>query len=278
MKQISIIGCGWLGLPLAKLLLTEGYTVLGTTTTPYKEMQLKAAGIQPFFLELNGEQPAAEAFKALWASPLHIITLPPGRQDPNVGQAYPQRLQWLLEGIIEHGPSKPWVIYTSSTGVYGNSAEYLREETPLQPSRESAKAILAAEELLLRYSGQLDSTILRLAGLVGPQRPAGRFLAGKENLQSGNKPVNLIHQADVLEIIRQLIAKELKNEVYNLCSEKHPFQKNFYPAQTKKLGLTPPTFAAESDSPKRIVVNDKIKAALDYKFKYPDPQHFPLED
>ena len=34
-KSIAIIGCGWLGKPLAKLLQTKGYHVLGTWSDKY---------------------------------------------------------------------------------------------------------------------------------------------------------------------------------------------------------------------------------------------------
>lgn len=32
MPTVSILGCGWLGLPLAEQLLAEGYSVKGSTT------------------------------------------------------------------------------------------------------------------------------------------------------------------------------------------------------------------------------------------------------
>ena len=43
--QVSILGCGWLGLPLAKALIGEGYTVKGSTTTPAKLNLLKEEGV-----------------------------------------------------------------------------------------------------------------------------------------------------------------------------------------------------------------------------------------
>lgn len=35
-QTISIMGCGWLWLPLAERLVQQGYTVKGSTTTPGK--------------------------------------------------------------------------------------------------------------------------------------------------------------------------------------------------------------------------------------------------
>ena len=35
-EKISILGCGWLGLPLAKSLLAKGYKIKGSTTSESK--------------------------------------------------------------------------------------------------------------------------------------------------------------------------------------------------------------------------------------------------
>ena len=41
MKQISILGCGWLGLPLAQQLVHEGYQIHGATTSEKKLIVLE---------------------------------------------------------------------------------------------------------------------------------------------------------------------------------------------------------------------------------------------
>jgi 3-hydroxyisobutyrate dehydrogenase-like beta-hydroxyacid dehydrogenase len=47
MKKISILGCGWLGFPLAKALL-EKVPHQWSTTSPDKISILEKAGIHPF--------------------------------------------------------------------------------------------------------------------------------------------------------------------------------------------------------------------------------------
>jgi len=46
MTQISILGCGWLGLPLAKAILENEFSVKGSTTSREKP-------IDSFFLPKN---------------------------------------------------------------------------------------------------------------------------------------------------------------------------------------------------------------------------------
>ena len=51
--KIAIIGCGWLGLPLAKKLIKENFIVNGSTTSKEKISVLKTEKIEPFLIDLN---------------------------------------------------------------------------------------------------------------------------------------------------------------------------------------------------------------------------------
>jgi nucleoside-diphosphate-sugar epimerase len=273
-KTISIIGLGWLGKALAQQLLNKGYKILGTTRSEEKQIRLEAAGIQTSLLDLaDPETKDAQ----LWQSDIFFINIPPGRGKPNAVAAYPEGISWLLEQIVATEPKqKPWVIFASSTGVYGNTDALLTEASPCSPERASAKAIYAAEQGLQAYLAEVDLTVLRFAGLVGGSRQAGRFLAGKKELQIGDKPVNLVHRDDCIAIIEQLISLKKTGEIFNICADKHPIHRDFYPAQAKKLGLEPPTYTNDSIDQSRIVSNQKIKEELDYEFIWPDPMEFPI--
>ena len=65
MKQISILGCGWLGMPLAKSLLEKGFSVKGSTTSLEKISAIQSNGIQPFQIELSETE--IKAFFNFWA-------------------------------------------------------------------------------------------------------------------------------------------------------------------------------------------------------------------
>ncbi len=57
MKQtISILGCGWLGAPLAYSLLKKGFDVKGSTTSVEKVALLKESGIEPFLINIENLQ------------------------------------------------------------------------------------------------------------------------------------------------------------------------------------------------------------------------------
>ncbi|RUA14157.1 MAG: short-chain dehydrogenase, partial [Flavobacteriia bacterium] len=47
-NSIGVLGCGWLGLPLAQRLVESGFEVHGTTTSIEKVQQLQRLGIVPY--------------------------------------------------------------------------------------------------------------------------------------------------------------------------------------------------------------------------------------
>ena len=53
MKNISILGCGWLGRSLGISLLDEGYVVKGSTTREEKLELLEMNNIDPFVIDIT---------------------------------------------------------------------------------------------------------------------------------------------------------------------------------------------------------------------------------
>ena len=267
-QTISVIGCGWLGLPCAIRFLAAGYQVKGTTTTVSKMSKLKDYGIEPYLLQLDHEPPPAE----LLDCDILFINFPPGRHAENVISRYQDRIAKVLDVAERTGVKK--IIFASSTGVYTGQpgAPVVTENTPLQPGRNSAKAMYKAEKTLAAYTNQL--TVLRFAGLVGPDRKAAKFLAGKQNLPNPNNAVNLVHQDDCVEVVQRIVTNDIFGAVYNVCADLHPTRQEYYTRLTKNAGLQPPTFNAQQTSPNKIVSNEKIKRDLDFTFKFQDPFHF----
>ena len=113
-----------------------------------------------------------------------------------------------------------------------------------------------------------------MAGLVGRERKAGQFFAGKQNVPNGAAPVNLVHREDCIHVIHQIIEKGIWNEIFNVCSDGHPTRKDFYTQQALKQGFEPPKFVEDDELVFKIISNKKLKKALDYTFLYPDPMQF----
>lgn len=267
-KTISILGAGWLGLPLGKFLVEKGYDVKGSTTSESKLKVIDAAGVQPFLLSVEGKQIQGENVATFFDTDILIVNIPPGRRNPDIETIYPHQIATILDSVKQ---SK--IIFTSSTGVYGDENTIVTEQTPLHPTRRSGKALAKAETLI--RNSELNWIILRLAGLVGEDRKPGKFLAGKKGLTNGNAHVNLVHRQDCIQVIHQLLQSDHWNEVFNVCADKHPQKEVYYIQQAIKEGLEPPTFVDSSEQSFKIVSNQKIKQFLHYSFLFPNPMQFP---
>ncbi len=263
-KNISILGCGWLGLPLATEFTAKGIGVKGSTTTPTKISKLQEKGINPYLLKL--EESTKEIYTSfLLDSEVIVINFPPKRV-PNIITRYQEQIQSILPYI--NATQK--VIFISSTSVYQNINDKVLETMVIEPEKESGHAVAAVERLLQEQLGD-RLTIIRLSGLIGEDRLPGRFLANKKEVKNGNAPINVIHRDDCIGLIQAVIEKKAWGEIINGSADRHPLRKEYYTQAAIKIGLTPPTFAKQEEVLYKIVDNTKSKTLLEYTYIHPDP-------
>ncbi|MGB3144456.1 MAG: SDR family oxidoreductase [Maribacter sp.] len=238
-KKIGVIGCGWLGLPLAESLIAHGHRVSGTTTSKEKIKELENKGITPFKISIseNGIEGPIEDFLNNCA--LLIINIPPGLRGKGPKESYISKIRLLHTEIKKSAIQK--VIFISSTSVYGDVEGEVTEATRTEPSSASGKQILACEQLFINDK-ELPATIIRFAGLIGPDRHPVTILSGRENLSGGNAPVNLIHLEDCIGIIKAVITHEFWNELLNAVYPSHPEKSEYYMQEALKRGLQPPQY------------------------------------
>lgn len=263
-KKISVLGCGWLGFPLAQTLVSQGYEVNGSTTSEQKVDRLKEESIDPFVVSFPSETAALPEFLN---TDLLVLNIPPGtRKDPS-GKQYLATLNQLIPFISNSGVKH--LIYTSSTSVYKSEnkevkEKYVRSQSPL----------LEAEKLLTN-SLNIPVTTLRLGGLLGPDRTLLRFFSGKEKT-GGNLPVNYVFLDDVINAINTIITmKPKESATYNICADLHPTKQEFYDTHCERKGLPLPIFTGDKKAWK-IIDNSAFKKAFDFNYKYPNPLTFPL--
>jgi len=275
-KTISILGCGWLGFELAKSFLAKGYKVNGSTTSPDKISKLEKVGTAPFLIDLSDDVNSLN--QGFFKSDILIINIPPGRRDPEVHINYPSRISKALDLAKTNGVEN--VILVSSTGVYASLEAHAPDwqfpiytNNPSNAKGNSASALRSAENyMLVNYFD--NGTVLRFGGLVGGDRLAGRFLAGKKDLNNGHAPVNMIHRDDCIAIINSIIEKKEWGKTYNAVADEHPRRENFYTAQAVKYKFDAPTFLNNDKAEGKIVSNRLLKKELGYSFIHPDPMAF----
>jgi len=268
--QISILGCGWYGLALAKSLVNNGSQVKGSVTSEEKLDHLRNIGICPFLIKLGPVEfiPDPEFFSC----DILVISIPP-RTRSGEGDAYLLKLETVINSLITFGVKK--VIYISSTGVYSERNKIVSELDEPLPDTASGQVLEDAERL---FSKQTDfkTTILRFGGLVGPGRHPGRFFAGRSGIPNGRAPVNMIHQSDAVGITETVIAKDLFGYTLNACAPDHPEKGAFYPLMASLGGYPLPQFIDELQQWK-LVDSVYLKPLLNYQFKIAAWNQYPPE-
>ena len=269
---VSIIGTGWLGLPLAKLLVQADCQVFGTTTSDEKMELLTAEGILCNKMIFTHDASKTD-IQIPHQTDILVFTLP-----PTLGkQAQLHSYIDIIERIINqtnHLVHLRKLLFTSSTSVYGLAKGVLTEETAIQPHTLSEEILAQAERIINEKTGDYAVYVLRLGGLAGPGREPGFFFKDKKDIPGGEITVNLVHQHDVLQIMKHIILRETPEGTFNICADEHPARGVFYPQRARQVGAQEANFIWGNE-PERYVSNEKIKKKTGYTFVYPDPLLFP---
>ena len=271
MKQISILGCGWLGLPLAKSLIEKGFSVKGSKTSVEKVSVLENSGIQAFQILLNENQIDGEINSFLENSEILIIDIPPKLRE-NSKEDFVQKIQNLIP-FIEKSTLKK-IVFISSTSVYADlpldcargDKNKVTEETIANPETESGKQLLKTENLL-QSNLNFKTTVIRFGGLIGENRHPIYILAGRKNIENPDAPINLIHQSDCIGIIKSIIEQECWNETFNAVAPFHPSRKDYYTEKAAQFNLPIPEFETGKISVGKTISNDKVETVLGYTFQ-----------
>lgn len=272
MNKISILGCGWLGLPLAKSLLSKGYEVKGSTTSESKLEVLKNAGILPFEIQLEENQIIGTIEDFLKETDVLVIDIPPGlRRDfsTSLEMTFVNKVKTLIPFIEKSGIQK--VVFVSSTSVYGDGFPIVEitEETKPNPDTESGKQLVIVETLL-QSNLHFKTTVIRFGGLLGDDRHPIKFLAGRTNVENPHAPVNMIEREDCIGIIEETL-KQVQHdnwgETFNAVAPQHPTRKAYYHKKAEIFNLPLPTFAEDSESKGKIISSEKVETILGYSFQ-----------
>lgn len=251
-NTIGIIGCGWLGLPLARSLVLSDYKVHGSTTRKNKLKILEEEGINPFLVILGEDSIKGQISEFLDQVDILIINVPPGLR-ANHRENYVRKVMLLHNEIKQSGVKK--IIFVSSTSVYGDVESEVTEETLPRPVTESGRQLLEAEKIF-QDDKSIQTTILRFGGLIGPNRHPVSKLSGKKGLSNGNEPVNLIHLNDCIHLIKSVLENNWWDQIFNGVYPEHPTKGTYYCEIADKYRLPRPEYQThESTTNGKIIVS-----------------------
>jgi nucleoside-diphosphate-sugar epimerase len=243
-KEIVIAGAGWLGGPLARV-LKESYnhvTVLSRSDEQFAFFKSQHISlIKVDYSQIEQSIINSETNKTL------IICIPPV---PN----YCSVINELIQAV-----NPTHIVFSSSTSVYSAPSGEVTEDSTLggNPLLEEAETLI--------INSRVPYCILRFGGLIGEDRNPASHFSGKYNLPNGGAPVNLIHRAEIIEIITQVIDKNIHG-IFNIVYPSHPSRKEYYEKQCVQRSLPPCEF--NSDGNGKIVNGSKISSLLNRPYRF----------
>lgn len=265
-RRTLIVGCGYLGLALARELQRRGDTI--TAWVRSKESAAELAG-EGFAQVIAG----SVADDACWRGAGTFDAVVHGASSGGGGtEAY---REVYLEGARQMNRHQPDArrIFVSSTSVYGQTQGELVDETAgTQPKAETSQILVEAEHEALTAG----AIVLRAAGIYGPGRAAlfEKFKRGEAVLEDGGtRWVNQVHRDDLVAAIILLLHGGSPGEIYNAADDEPVTLRDYYAWCAETLGKPMPPPGMRDPNRKRGVTNKRVSnkklRALGWELKYP---------
>lgn len=279
-KCLFCFGLGYSAGRLARSLLADGWTIIGTCQSDTRRAELSADGIEAHVFD--GDLPLADAAGLLSRATHVLSSVPPHRDGGGDGAGDGDPVLALHGADIRAAKGLQWLGYLSSTGVYGDAGGgRVDEASPVNPSSERSRMRAAAEAEWL----SMGAHVFRLAGIYGPGRSVlDQARAGRaRRIEKPGHKFSRIHVDDISAVVRASMVRPEPGAVYNVCDDEaaSPAEVNGFAYEL--LGLEPPPVIAFEDaagtmSPmgltfwqdNRLVDNRRIKDELGIELSFPD--------
>lgn len=231
-ESVTIVGCGYVGKRLAKLLQREGRGIVGLVRNPASVRALEAEGIPAASIDLDrpsGPHPGNSGYL--------MYMVPP----PPAGDTDPRIRAWLDSLAI---PARR-IVYLSTTAVYGDRAgARVDENSTTRPTSARGLRRLDAERAVLEYGARTGASIriLRVPGIYGPGRlPLGRISEGQPiPAPSATGPGNRIHADDLAGACLAALRYEGSTEIFNVGDGEYASMGEYFLSVARLAGLPPP--------------------------------------
>lgn len=270
MKHIAVIGCGYVGTELARLLSKKGHVVTCSTRSKKKFADLREVAQKTAICKGSDEKEISLLMKD---QDVIIVTVGADSID-DYKNTYLRTAQSIRHAALARKTPKT-LIYTSSTSVYGeHHGFWVDENSPTLAEAEHMKILLETEQTYLSLAELgWKVCIFRLAEIYGPDRTLAskvEDLQGHTLPEKGNTFTNMVHRDDIVKAIDYALNHHLEG-IYNLADDDHPLRKELFDKLTKHFKLKPIDWdhhQLKLSRGNKRVSNHKIKAA-GFVFNHP---------
>ena len=281
MARIVIVGCGYVGLELGRQLRRAGHEVTGVRRSDAGLDAVEDAGLEPHRADATDPGSLSSLPDAEWV----VFAASSGGRGADAARAvYVEGLENVIEEYAGRSSSPDRLVYTSSTGVYGDhDGAFVDEDTPIDPKTEKTEVLADAERIARETAADagIDGTVARFAGLYGPDRyRLDRYLTGP--VTEGY--LNMVHRDDAAGAVAFCLDLGVARGETVLVVDDEPVDKwAFADWLAAECGVEPPpkrtieerladpdlsTAARRRIQTSKRCANDRLRE-LGYEFAYP---------
>ncbi|WP_254543359.1 SDR family oxidoreductase [Halomarina pelagica] len=276
--RIAVLGCGYVGLELCRQL--AGHDVAGVRRSDDGLAAVEATGATAVRADVTD----AESLASVPDADAVVFAASSGGRDADAARrVFVDGLRTVVEHFAAREDPPGRLVYTSSTGVYGDhGGDRVDEETPIDPTTEKTRVLAAAERVAREEAAErgIEGTVVRFAGLYGPERyRLRRYLEGP--VTEGY--LNMIHRDDAAGVLRFVLEERPPDDLL-LAADDEPAPKWEFadwlagecgverpPKRTKEERLAADDLSAAAR--RRVLTskrcsNDRLRE-LGYEFAYP---------
>jgi len=222
MARVVIVGCGYVGLELGRQLRHAGHDVVGVRRSDTGLDAVEAAGLEPCRADATDPASLAALPDAEWVV---FAASSGGRGAEAARNVYVKGLGNVIAEYADRASPPDRLVYTSSTGVYGDhDGAFVDEETPIDPRTEKTRVLATAERGAIEDATDagIDGTVARFAGLYGPDRyRLDRYLEGP--VTEGY--LNMVHRDDAAGAVGFLLESDSARGETVLVADDEPVDK-----------------------------------------------------
>lgn len=279
MNTVLIVGCGDVA-QRALSWLVRRFRVIAMIRDEGQRVALRKLGVKAIAADLDD---FASLRRLAGIADYVIHTAPPARDGAHDWRT--RRLLAALSGSA-HRPRR--LVYISTTGVYGDCAGAVVDETrPVRAQSPRAQRRVDAEQMIRAVAarGVLEAVVLRAPGIYAADRlPLERLQRGDPALAPDEDVfTNHIHADDLARLMCLALFRGGNGRVFNASDDSDMKMGDYFDAVADHFGLArPPRVSREALARQvsamtlsfmresRRLVNERLKRELRVELRYPD--------
>jgi nucleoside-diphosphate-sugar epimerase len=250
-QSVLIVGCGFVGLPLAQSFASSGWKTHAITASKPSAASLQRESFAVHAIDIAEAKEFENLPERIFDVVVHCASSGRGGA-ADYARVFFDGVQ-NLKAALEYRR----LIFTSSTSVYAQTdGSWVDETGPAEPVRETGQILRKTEELVIGAGG----AVARLAGLYGPGRcaPLEKLLQGKATIQEdGCRLMNMCHQLDAAGALRFLAESE-GNGLFNVVDNEPVSEMEWFQFVCQRLHKPLPPTGPRDLNRKRGWTNKRV--------------------